>query len=328
LAVRPGEVVGPETTDRRYTYGPVPSRRLGRSLGIDLVPFKTCTYDCVYCQLGRTTDRTVTRREYVPVAPVLAELEQTLAAGDTPDYISLAGSGEPTLNSGIGRLLAGIKGLTDIPVAVITNGSLLWMREVQNELSTAEVVLPSLDAGDERMFERVNRPHPAIPFDLVVDGLVAFTKRFQGAVWLEVLLLAGITDTLTEVEKIAAVAWRIAPTRIQLNTASRPPVEGFAHPVPEKQMSVLSGLFSGEVEIICDFSRGKSEPSISSEGRDADILALLGRRPCTADDIAAGLGLHVLDVLKRLDILLAGARVKLVVAEDKAFYARSGLEQH
>ncbi|MBN1630459.1 MAG: radical SAM protein, partial [Thermoleophilia bacterium] len=133
---------------RRYVYGPVPSRRLGRSLGVDLVPFKTCTYDCVYCQLARTTDKTSERRNYTPVATVLAEIEEKLRAGDHPDYISLAGSGEPTLELDLGTLIEGIRGLTDIPVAVITNGSLLWMREVQDELLTADLVLPSLDAGD------------------------------------------------------------------------------------------------------------------------------------------------------------------------------------
>ena len=177
----------------RHVYGPVPSRRLGRSLGIDLVPFKTCTYDCVYCQLGRTTNKTIDRQEYVPIKDVLTELEQKLAAGDIPDYISLAGSGEPTLNLGIGRLIAEIKSLTDIPVAILTNGSLLWMPDVQDALMAADLVLPSLDAGDEHLFQYVNRPHEEISFERMVDGIATFTRRFPGEVWLEILLLWRVT---------------------------------------------------------------------------------------------------------------------------------------
>jgi len=173
--------------DSKYVYGPVASRRLGRSLGVDLVPFKTCTYDCVYCQLGRTTHRTIQRGEYVPVDAVLAGLKAKLALGPKPDYISLAGSGEPTLHARIGDLIAGIKLMTRIPIAVLTNGSLLWVPEVQDALMEADLVLPSLDAGDEPMFQRVNRPHPEILFEGMVDGLAAFTARFRKLVWLEVL---------------------------------------------------------------------------------------------------------------------------------------------
>jgi wyosine [tRNA(Phe)-imidazoG37] synthetase (radical SAM superfamily) len=311
--------------ERSHVYGPVPSRRLGRSLGIDLVPHKTCTYDCVYCQLGRTTDKTIERREYVPITQVLAELGHRLASGDNPDYIGLAGSGEPTLNSGIGRLVAAIKAMTDIPVAVLTNGSLLWMDEVQEELMAADLVLPSLDAGDKGTFERVNRPDPAVSFDLMIDGLATFTKRFQGRVWLEVMLLADLTGAPAEVEKISALAREIAPARIQLNTAVRPPAEGFVRPVPREQMPALSRLFSGAVDVVCDFARDTSPLSIRSEDVGDDILALLRRRPCTADDIAAGLGLHVLDVLKRLDVLTAEARIKPVIVGKKTFYIPSGL---
>lgn len=307
-----------------YIYGPVPSRRLGRSLGVDLVPYKTCTYDCVYCQLGRTTNKTTERREYVPVDAVQAGIARHLAAGDTPDYISLAGSGEPTLHSGIGRLIRLIKGMTDIPVAMITNGSLLWMEEVQEELSEADLVLPSLDAGDAEMFEQVNRPDPSISFDLMVDGLAAFTGRFDGQVWLEVMLLAGLTDTPSQVEKIAQLVEQIAPTRVQLNTASRPPVEGFVHALPEERMHALAGLFSRDVEVICDFTKSRSEHHAAGATDDAGILALLARRPCTADDIAAGLGLHVLDVLKRLDILLAEKQISPETLAGRTFYAPTG----
>ncbi len=164
-----------------HVYGPVPSRRLGRSLGVDLVPFKTCSYDCVYCQLGKTSKKTIDRKEYVAIEDVLEELERKLRFEPFPDYISLAGSGEPTLNLGIGRLISRIKRLTTVPIAVLTNGSLLWMPEVQESLMDADVVLPSLDAGDEIAFRYVNRPHKSISFETMAQGLIDFTAVFTGA---------------------------------------------------------------------------------------------------------------------------------------------------
>jgi wyosine [tRNA(Phe)-imidazoG37] synthetase (radical SAM superfamily) len=297
---------------------------LGRSLGLDLVSFKTCTYDCVYCQLGSTTNKTVERKEYVPVKEVLAEMEKKLAVTDTPDYISLAGSGEPTLNAGIGDLIPKIKGLTDIPVAVLTNGSLLWRREVQDALMEADLVLPSLDAGDERLFRYVNRPHGDIPFERMVDGIAAFTKRFPGEVWLEVLLLAGVTGISTEVKKIAALAERIGPARVQLNTVSRPPAEEFALPLSTDRMLALKDIFPREVDIISQSERGGARVSAFSEAREADILALLRRRPCTSADVASGLGIHVNEALKCLEVLIAAGKVNTVVTGGRSFYTVIG----
>jgi len=309
----------------RYLYGPVPSRRLGRSLGIDLVPFKTCTYDCVYCQLGRTTNKTLERKRYVAVEEVLAELERKLAEKDIPDYISLAGSGEPTLNSGIGDLIGKIKGLTDIPVAVLTNGSLLWMSEVQDALMPADLVLPSLDAGDEPLFRYVNRPHGDISFEQMTDGLAAFTKRFAGEVWLEVLLLAGVTGMPSEAKKIAALARRIGASRVQLNIASRPPAEDFALPLSTDQMLALKGFFPGRVDIISENERGGAHVSAFVQVRDVDILALLSRRPCSSADVASGLGIHVTEALKHLDALMKAGKVTTVLVGGRTFYAVVGL---
>jgi wyosine [tRNA(Phe)-imidazoG37] synthetase (radical SAM superfamily) len=308
------------SSDFKYVYGPVASRRLGRSLGVDLVPFKTCTYDCIYCQLGRTTSQTSQRGEYVPVDAVLAELKSRLALGPRPDYIGLAGSGEPTLHARIGDLIAGIKHLTRVPVAVLTNGSLLWAPDVREALMEADLVMPSLDAGDEAMFQRVNLPHPEISFQMMVDGLAAFTARFRKLVWLEVLLVEGFTGSEKEVEKIAVWARRIRPGRVQLNTVSRPPTEASARPVPAERLAALSGLFAKAVEVISDSPPLTARPTRGSTVTDQEILDLLSRRPCTAQGVAEGLDLHLLEATKRLSALTKAGNVSVLRKDGDLFY--------
>jgi wyosine [tRNA(Phe)-imidazoG37] synthetase (radical SAM superfamily) len=304
----------------RFVYGPVPSRRLGRSLGIDPIPFKLCTYDCVYCQLGRTTKKTITRGPYVPVADVLEEVKRKLAAGVKPDYITLAGSGEPTLNSGIGAVIRGLKSLSDIPVAVITNGSLLWDPEVRDALQAADLVIPSLDAGDERLFRRINRPQTGISFDRMVDGLAEFTAQFPGRVWLEVFLLAGVNGIPAEVQKIAALAQRIAPDRIQLNTVLRPPAEKTARPLSPLQMRALSLIFPRGADIIQpDGDAGPQSPG-ESGATDDDIIGILRRHPGTFQDVADSLGIHPTEALKRLDALASAGKTKPILLEDRTYY--------
>jgi wyosine [tRNA(Phe)-imidazoG37] synthetase (radical SAM superfamily) len=313
-------------SDMRHVYGPVPSRRLGRSLGIDLVPFKVCTYDCIYCQLGRTTDLTLERKAYVTAENIMAELAPILTAADRPDYISLAGSGEPTLNSAIGEVIRRIKQQTDIPVAVLTNGALLWMAEVQQALLAADLVLPSLDAGDDGLFQKINRPHQALSFERMVDGLAAFTRRFAGAVWLEVLLLKGMTGTAAEVEKIAAHVNRINPARVQLNTVCRPPAETMASPLSSGQLHALGALFAVPVDIVSYDDTATVTVSTAENVRETDILAMLERRPCTADDVARGLGIHVNEALKHLAALVTAGRLVTKTNAGRNFYMTT--EEH
>lgn len=308
------------SADLKYVYGPVASRRLGRSLGVDLVPFKTCTYDCIYCQLGRTTCQTIERSEYVPVDAVLTELKAKLAIGPKPDYVSLAGSGEPTLHARIGDLIDGIKRLTRVPVAVLTNGSLLWAPEVQEALMEADLVMPSLDAGDEPMFQRVNRPHRGISFGVMVDGLAAFTARFRKLVWLEVLLVEDLTGNAEEVEKIAALARRIRPGRVQLNTVSRPAAEALAQPVPAERLSVLAKIFPKTVEVISEAAPPNPLPALLATVTDQEILDLLARRPCTPQGVAAGLNLHLQEATKRLHALMKAGKISVLRKDDTLFY--------
>lgn len=270
-----------------YIYGPVPSRRLGRSLGIDLVPPNTCTYDCIYCQLGRTTNKTTQRKEWTPLHNVLKELEARLPS--EPDWITISGSGEPTLHSGIGNLIKAVKAITDTPIAVLTNGSLLWLPEVRDALCGADLVIPSLDAGEERLFRHVNRPHKDITFHRMIDGLCEFRKSFAGQFWLEVFLLDGITGLPIQVREIAEIAGRIGPQRVHLNTVVRPPAESFAAPVPQELMELFAGAFGDNAEVIVR-SQNRSHGG-HANSTPQEVLSLVARRPCTLEDIADGLGL-------------------------------------
>ncbi len=284
----------------RHVYGPVASRRLGRSLGVDLVPFKTCSYDCIYCQLGRTTRKTVERAEYVPTDEIVAQLGSALEHTAGVEYVTLAGSGEPTLHSGLGGVIRAARRLSAVPVAVLTNGSLLSRDDVRRDLLEADLVLPSLDAGDAQVFSWINRPHSRIHFDRMVEGIAQFRREFRGAIWLEVFLLGGMTSTTAAARKIADVARALAPQRIQLNTASRPTAEEHAYRVPADRMLELVTLFGPGAEVI---SGREAASSAEQPAAEQDILALLARRPSTVEGIACGLGVPANEVLKRLDRL-------------------------
>ena len=299
-----------------YVFGPVPSRRLGRSLGVDLIPFKMCTYDCVYCQLGCTTNKALERKQWVPADAVLAEIQEKIAL--KPDYITLSGSGEPTLYAGIGDIIAGIRGFTDIPIALITNGSLLWDEEVRREIADAHLIIPSLDAGNALMFGAVNRPHPDISFEKMLEGLTALRDDFAGTIWLEVFILSGYTADIEEVKSIAACAKQIRPDRIQLNTVTRPPAEEFAMTVTREKLESLCGYFEPKAEVIADFREVHQQEGFTAT-RDA-VEAMLQRRPCSLDDVAAGLNIHRNEALKYLEELLADKRIEMARTANRIFY--------
>ncbi len=208
-----------------YVYGPVPSRRLGSSLGVNLTPFKTCSYSCVYCQLGRTTCKTVERKSFFPKEKVFEEVVEAvskLSKAGGPDCVTFAGEGEPTLNSDLGWLLDRVNEL-GVRSAVITNSSLLWRKDVREELSISDICLPSLDAVSENVFRRINRPHRSLTAEKVVSGLLEFADDYEGELMLEVMLVKGYNDSVEELEKIARVASEMKPDRIHILTPTRPP---------------------------------------------------------------------------------------------------------
>jgi wyosine [tRNA(Phe)-imidazoG37] synthetase (radical SAM superfamily) len=290
--------------EKKYLYGPVPSRRLGRSLGIDIVPFKLCTLDCVYCQLGRTTEKTLQRKDYVPIEAVLAELKDKLAEGLEADFISISGSGEPTLNSRLGELIEGIKKITDIPVAILTNGTLLYRQDVRADCAKADVVLPSLDAGDEQTFQKINRPHSGLSIEKLISGLCAFRKQFTGRIWLEIFLIEGFNTDNEQIAKIKDAIDRIRPDKVQLNTAVRPTAESGIKSLNTEKLRAIAEKLGEKCEVIADFSppplcfakRSSGGGNISSKAED--VLSMLKRRPCSLSDISSALGISRNEVLK------------------------------
>ncbi|MBN2716057.1 MAG: radical SAM protein [Deltaproteobacteria bacterium] len=301
-----------------FVYGPVASRRLKRSLGVDLVPFKTCSYNCVYCQIGKTKKCTLDRMEYMPVQGILEELREKLKSAAPPNYIGLAGSGEPTLHSRIGEIIEGIKALTDIPVAVLTNGSFLWKPEVRAGLAGADLVLPSLDAGSAEVFHCINRPHPDITFDKMVNGLVDFSHAFQGRIHLEVFIVKGINDSVDSVKQIAAITKDMRLDRVDLNTVSRPPAENVTAS-PFEALESMCTIFPCDTRVIAETHRTMIATHQSASA-ESDIVALLNRRPCTIEGVAKGLGLHPNEVVKHLDVLHSRGVIRAVRSNEAVFY--------
>ena len=274
---------------KKYVYGPVPSRRLGRSLGVDIVPFKVCTLDCIYCQLGGTSEKTIERKEHIPPEALLAELKERLAQGLQADFITISGSGEPTLNSRLGELIDGIKKITDIPVAILTNGTLLYRQDVRADCAKADVVLPSLDAGDRQAFEEINRPHKDISIENLISGLCIFRNEFAGPIWLEVFLVEGLNTDAEQIAKINNAIKRIRPDKVQLNTAVRPTTCAGIKRVDTEKLHAIAEELGKKCEVVADSSLGLCGKHIKSSAED--VLSVLKRRPCSLNDICSSLGI-------------------------------------
>ncbi|MBN2183454.1 MAG: radical SAM protein [Sedimentisphaerales bacterium] len=312
--------------EKKYFYGPVPSRRLGRSFGVDIVPFKVCTLDCVYCQLGRTTEKSIERKAYVPAQPIIAELKDALDNGLKTDYITIAGSGEPTLNSSLGEIVEGIKIITNIPIAIVTNGTLLYRSDVRSDCAKADVVLPSLDAGDERTFKKINRPHRDISIEKLVSGLCSFRKEFTGQIWLEVFVVDSINTGIEEIAAIRAVIERISPDKVQLNTAVRPTAKAGINKLDERKLVAIAQSLGGNCEIIADFPpapdsgpyEGKvdigSNVNFAAINATKTLFSMLKRRPCSLDDICSGMSIGRNEALKYVTNLL---NKRVICSEEK-----------
>lgn len=301
-----------------YIFGPVPSRRLGLSLGVDIIPFKVCPLDCVYCQLGRTTQKTIHRREYVPIEDVLAELKLHLDRGVKADYISLSGSGEPTLHSGLGELIAKIKAMTDIPVAVLTNGVLFNDESVRNDCSRADLVLPSLDAAAQQEFEKINAPCDDISIENVIKGLTAFRKQYKGNIWLEVFIIDGVNTSDEQVKKIKSAIEKIKPDKVQLNSVARPTADNNIKKVDSDILLALANQLGDNCEIIVPGAWDKKGAFVLRN--EQDVLDMLKRRPCSLEDICNGLGMVGNEALKYIEHLQRDGKIESVETEGVLFF--------
>lgn len=269
----------------KYVYGPVPTRRLGQSLGIDPIPAKTCNWNCVYCQLGRTRPLQHNRKEYVPEREILKEIEFALQqhAPDEVDWITFVGSGEPTLHLGLGRLIRHVKDLTDIPVAVITNGSLLYLPAVRLELDVADAVLPSLDAATADLFRKINRPHPACPLANQLYGLAAFRDRYKGQLLLEVMLVRGLNDTEEALAGIATLMDFIRPDAIHLSRPTRPPGEKWVQPADQDGLNRALEIFGNTAEVV-PLPVGYYDLTGYEDAVEA-VIGIITRHPMREDEI-------------------------------------------
>lgn len=275
-----------------HIFGPVNSRRLGISLGIDLLPPKICNFNCIYCEVGPTTTFTNQRDYYTDPAAVIAEIDAYGADAEAVarlDVLTITASGEPTLHRGLGAIIAHLKKNYPKPVAVLTNGSLLHLAEVRRELAAADIVIPSLDAARPESFRRINRPAADCRLETIIDGLALFSREFSGQYWLEILLAKGINDAPADLEALVAAVARIKPRRIQLNTVARPPLETFALPLSGEELRAVADRFQQPVDILVEQTAvdRRSRRQIDQE----EVLHLLQRRPCPVAEVAAALGL-------------------------------------
>ncbi len=284
----------------QYLFGPVPSRRLGRSLGVDLIPFKTCTMNCVYCQLGETSCEVSERGDYVPMQDVLAELERWYDADGRADHITLAGSGEPTLHVHFGDVFRWVKGRTDIKSVLLTNGTLLHNHEVRLEAALADKVKVTLSAWDEASFQQIHRPAQGVTFDLLVRGERAFREVYSGELSVEVFIVEGMNSQVSRVQQIAEVVQSINPDRIDINTVVRPPAVEGVSPPPEEHLRALVELFGANASVTATF---KKQGFASIEINEEALLGLIRRHPATCEQLAAEFNLpedQVYIILKQM----------------------------
>ena len=308
----------------KHVFGPVPSRRLGQSLGIDPVPLKTCNWNCVYCQLGRSRPMIQLRREYFPTDEIIAEVQEVLAAHQPKeiDWITFVGSGETTLHNGIGKMIHAVKQMTTLPVAVITNGSLLYQPEVRQELAQADAVLPTLDAGTESLFIQINRPHPEFTFQRHIEGLQAFRREYGGKLWVEVMLVGGVNDTEEALRQIATTLEEIHPDEVHILQPERPPVETWVRPADAEGLLRARAILGGIAKVIHP-AKGIFDLSGSENLVDA-IVGIITRHPMLETDLMETLAHFSTDeVVSTLQMLRESGKAQVVTRHGVKFWSAS-----
>jgi wyosine [tRNA(Phe)-imidazoG37] synthetase (radical SAM superfamily) len=308
-----------------YVFGPVPSRRLGRSLGVDPIPLKTCNWNCVYCQLGRTTPLTGERGDYAPAEKIVEEVRQALEThwpGEV-DWVTFVGSGEPTLHARLGWMIREVKALTSTAVAVITNGALLYRPEVREELSVADAVLPSLDAGTDSLYRAVNRPHPEFTFERLVEGLVEFHRGYSGRLWIEVMLVKNLNDGESALSDLASVLSRIEPDEVHISLPLRPPAEPWVEPADQGGLARAAAILGTVARILPPIPEG-----VDLSGPDdlADaVVAVISRHPMEEQELVRTLERwRPGDVCAVLGNLGTSGRAQVVTRYGRRFWSAAG----
>ena len=297
----------------KYVFGPVPSRRLGQSLGIDPVILKTCNWNCVYCQLGRTIPLINQRKEYIPTQDIFSQLVQALEDHQKGgiDWITFVGSGETMLASNVGILIEQIKQITKIPIAVITNGSLLYLPEVRRELLLADAVLPSLDAGNAKLYKRINRPHPQVTFNRLVNGLKLFRQEYHGKLWIEVMLIKDLNDSEETLTEIASHLRVIQPDEVHILLPTRPPVEPWVKPADHEGIQRAQDIF-GSIARVVNTTDGVFELAENENLVDA-VIDIITRHPMKESELLETLKKYSKGEVQNTLVLLEKSRKAQVV---------------
>lgn len=304
----------------KYIFGPVASRRLGISLGVDLVRAKTCTLDCVYCEVGRTTALTTERKEYISTNAILDELADYLQAAPKLDYITFSGSGEPTLHSGLGEITRFIKkNYPQYKLALITNSTLFSSPQLRAEARPVDLLLPSLDAASDEVFRRINRPDNKIRVEAIIDGLTVFRNEFAGKMWLEIFIIPGLNDASDEIEKLKQAVHKIKPDIVQLNSLDRPGTEVWVNTARREHLEEIGVRLDWPWEIIARFTQ-KQQIDASRIDVENAILQTVQRRPCTLADLSSTLALKPFEIKTVIDKLKTNGQVTAIKMERGEFY--------
>ncbi len=316
-----------EKKNYQYLFGPVPSRRLDISLGVDLVPHKTCSLNCIYCECGATTRLTTKRKEYIPTSAIISELEDYLANKPHLDFITFSGSGEPTLHSGIGEILDFIKKrFPAYKTALITNSTLFHLPELREQVKDIDVLLPSLDSASETVFRKINRPNRKLNIQSIIEGLASFNDNFNGEMWLEIFIVKGLNDTDAELALLRDAIHVIKPARIQINTLDRPGTESWIRPVLTIELQQILDKLAWNGEIIARFHNKKQTGIFDLDTKNA-IFQLIKRRPCTVDDLASALGMNIREVNKYIEDMVKQNLIIFENLERGIFYRLNDKEK-
>ncbi len=308
-----------------YFYGPVYSRRLHLSLGVDLFPKKVCNFNCIYCQLGRTERFTQRRVSYANFREFSSQFKEVVASSPSIDYVTFSGSGEPTLHKDLSRYISAVKKISSgkYPVCVITNSSLLYRKDVRKELLMADLIIPSLDAPSEEIFKKINRPARGVKFERIIEGLVHLRREYKGKIWLEIMLLKGINDSLEAAEGFREIIKHIRPDKVQINLPVRPTTYKVLVPLPSR-IEKIRRVLGENTEVVSSSYVTKRKRISSPNNIGKEILKILRVRPVSLEELKYALGENMNVIVKEVDFLKRQRKIIEKISEGKVFFLLKG----